>query len=95
MTEQQFAYWLQGFAELCPDAPTAEQWQSIREHLATVFNKVTPPVKVTVKLPEVGESQAIKDLIEKARKERVIEPPHTPYQPYSLEQGILPGTLIC
>ena len=44
MTEQQFAYWLQGFAELNAGPPTAEQWQSIREHLATVFNKVTPKV---------------------------------------------------
>jgi len=40
-----FAYWLQGFAELTGDTPpTAAQWQSIREHLAEVFVKVTPPV---------------------------------------------------
>ena len=44
MDAQQFAYWLQGFAELQPEPPTAEQWQSIREHLALVFQKVTPPV---------------------------------------------------
>lgn len=47
MTPEQFAYWLQGFAELSGVAiPTVEQWQSIREHLATVFEKVTPPVRV-------------------------------------------------
>ena len=40
-----FAYWLQGFAELNENPPTVEQWQSIKEHLATVFNKVTPEVK--------------------------------------------------
>ena len=44
MTEQQFAYWLNGFAELNEAPPTAEQWKSIREHLATVFVKVTPPI---------------------------------------------------
>lgn len=42
MTAEQFAYWLQGYAELHDEAPTAEQWQSIRDHLATVFVKVTP-----------------------------------------------------
>lgn len=44
MDAQQFAYWLNGFAELNDAPPTAEQWQSIREHLATVFVKVTPPL---------------------------------------------------
>ncbi len=42
MTEQQFAYWLQGFAELNKAPPTQEQWKSIKDHLALVFNKVTP-----------------------------------------------------
>lgn len=46
MTEQQFAYWLQGFAELSGESPpTREQWKSIQEHLATVFVKVTPVVQ--------------------------------------------------
>lgn len=44
MDAQQFAYWLQGFAELNEVPPTPEQWQSIRDHLATVFVKVTPLV---------------------------------------------------
>jgi len=44
MDAQQFAYWLQGFAELNEGGspPTGAQWQMIREHLATVFTKVTP-----------------------------------------------------
>lgn len=42
MTAEQFAYWLNGFIELNGKEPTPEQWQSIKEHLATVFNKVTP-----------------------------------------------------
>ena len=46
MTEQQFCYWLQGFVEMHPidNMPTPQQWSMIKEHLATVFNKVTPPL---------------------------------------------------
>jgi len=42
----QFAFWLQGFAELNPGilAPTPGQWTMIVEHLAKVFTKVTPPM---------------------------------------------------
>lgn len=45
MTPEQFAYWLQGCAELNPDmdAPSPAQWKAIKDHLATVFVKVTPP----------------------------------------------------
>jgi hypothetical protein len=42
MTAEQFAYWLQGYAELNEAPPSAEQWQAIRDHLALVFDKVTP-----------------------------------------------------
>lgn len=42
MTPEQFCYWLQGFAEITDGEPTPEQWKAIREHLATVFTKVTP-----------------------------------------------------
>jgi hypothetical protein len=42
MTPDQFTYWLQGFAELNPEPPSAEQWQAIRDHLALVFEKRTP-----------------------------------------------------
>jgi hypothetical protein len=45
MNEHDFCLWLQGFAELNTHPPTPEQWQSIREHLQTVFKKVTPDVK--------------------------------------------------
>jgi hypothetical protein len=44
MTPEQFAYWLQGYAELNETPPTAQQWQMIRDHLALVFEKVTPPL---------------------------------------------------
>lgn len=43
MNAEQFAYWLQGFAELNNGAlPNETQWRSINDHLKTVFNKVTP-----------------------------------------------------
>jgi hypothetical protein len=43
MTAEQFAYWLQGFAELNNGAvPNETQWRSINDHLQTVFKKVTP-----------------------------------------------------
>ena len=43
MDPLQFCYWLQGFAELNNGVPPNDmQWKSIRDHLATVFNKVTP-----------------------------------------------------
>lgn len=47
MTPKQFCYWLQGFAEVNQDGfePTYEQWLIIKNHLATVFHKVTPEVK--------------------------------------------------
>lgn len=42
MTAEQFAYWLQGFAEIQRTPPTGEQWFIIKDHLDLVFNKVTP-----------------------------------------------------
>lgn len=51
MTPEQFAYWLQGFCELTEGMPSEAQWQSIKEHLATVFNKVTPPVGIPPLVP--------------------------------------------
>ena len=42
MTAEQFAYWLQGHAELSDGPPSAEQWDAIKAHLQLVFTKVTP-----------------------------------------------------
>ena len=42
MTPENFTYWLQGFVELNGDCPNEFQWQEIKNHLALVFNKVTP-----------------------------------------------------
>lgn len=48
MTPEQFSYWLQGFTELSPDmpVPSPAQWQAIKDHLQTVFVKVTPPFQI-------------------------------------------------
>lgn len=47
MTPEQFAYWLQGFAELNEAPPSEAQWKSVREHLALVFDKLTPPFEIS------------------------------------------------
>lgn len=44
MTPEQFVYWLQGFVELHGTVPSPTQWNQIKDHLSTVFNKVTPPL---------------------------------------------------
>jgi hypothetical protein len=54
MNAEQFAYWLQGYAELTDGPPSAEQWQMIQEHLALVFNKVTPPLSGWVARPPLS-----------------------------------------
>jgi len=91
MTPEQFCYWLQGFAELSGDnPPTPEQWKSIREHVATVFRKVTPPVL----LPPAPERSA-QDIFDKYIKNKPADawPPRQYESPYTLN-GPTP-TSIC
>ncbi|UAV84595.1 hypothetical protein PHB09_100 [Pseudomonas phage PHB09] len=43
MNSEQFTYWLNGFVEMNPNAMiTPSQWDMLKQHLALVFNKVTP-----------------------------------------------------
>jgi len=45
MTPEQFVYWLQGFVEIREKQEvglTEREWDIIKDHLQTVFNKVTP-----------------------------------------------------
>lgn len=44
MTPEQFCYWLQGFVENQKEPITFEQWENVRNHLKTVFYKVTPDI---------------------------------------------------
>lgn len=94
MEMQQFCYWLQGFAELSGDTPpTAAQWKSIREHLAQVFDKRTPPVEeplcgegpVPTETPPRGKT-ALEEAAERIRQGKPLwDPPYptpTPSQPW-------------
>jgi hypothetical protein len=43
MTPEQFCYWLQGYIEITnPVHVNSEDLKKIKDHLTTVFNKVTP-----------------------------------------------------
>lgn len=44
MTPEQFTYWLQGFVEMHPDGLMIDtnQWKMVKDHLQTVFKKITP-----------------------------------------------------
>ena len=70
MDAQNFAQWLQGFAELNAEPPTKEQWQSIREHLQTVFTKVTPPVQLPVK--PTTDHDLLRKYLDQANKQKRI-----------------------
>lgn len=67
MTPEQFAYWFQGFAELSPTPPTQEQWDSMREHVATVFRKVTPKVAPALPIPPAPMRSPLEDAIARQR----------------------------
>lgn len=56
MKPEEFCRWLQGFAELNEAPPTEAQWKSIREHLQTLYTKVTPPLgsTTTITVPATG-----------------------------------------
>jgi hypothetical protein len=83
MDPLQFCYWLQGFAELNIGTPPNDmQWKSIRDHLATVFNKVTPTY------PGLGpdwQKEIIKDW-----KPKVLDYPGVNYPPVWYQPNINP-----
>lgn len=60
MTFEQFAYWLQGFAEINGNVPNPLEWNMIKEHLATCFVKVTstwePPLSTEEILEQLREN---------------------------------------
>jgi len=58
MTAEAFAYWLQGYMEVQnPKEIDKTQTQIIKDHLALVFNKVTPD--------RSDEEQKLKEYLEK------------------------------
>ena len=63
MTARDFAYWLQGFMEVAePQSLNGKQVKIIQDHLALVFNKVTPDRKNPLGLTEEDVEGVIKDL---------------------------------
>ncbi len=71
MTPEQFCYWLQGFAELNEDEPNDEQWEMIKNHLGTVFDKVTPPLKKSGKVLNEDKKSPLEEAIKDMQKNRV------------------------
>lgn len=78
MDAQQFAYWLQGFSELHEKPPTPEQWQSIREHLATVFAKVTPGIGIPATGIPAQPSDFWSPKMDEHLWQRAFQPPSRP-----------------
>lgn len=76
MTAEQFAYWLQGCVELNPamEQPSPEQWNSIKEHLTTVFVKVTPPLTVQ-------KTETMEEALRRYREASQFNNPHFGMQP--------------
>lgn len=62
MNAEQFAYWLQGFAEDNAEPPTPEKWQSIRDHLQTVFVKVTPTYIPPLTVDQFGSHERLRTM---------------------------------
>jgi hypothetical protein len=82
MTPEQFCYWLQGFAELTEGEPNPDsaQWQMIKDHLNTVFNKVTVKRTSTkrellteeIKKAETGKK--LEDVIKEMQRDSGVDP---------------------
>jgi hypothetical protein len=62
MSPENFIYWLQGFYELTPEDKLTPQMRIIKEHLALVFNKVTPDI-----VPEKLKKETFDGLLEKIK----------------------------
>lgn len=55
MTPEQFTYWLQGFVEISGSRPTDKEWQTIKDHIQTVFKKETPEYTFTTTTPDTSD----------------------------------------
>lgn len=70
MTPENFCYWLQGIFEVSnPQELSKEQLQVIKDHLALVFLKFTPFVKIETDIKI--DKDKIKEDVDKISKEKV------------------------
>lgn len=78
MNAQEFAYWLNGFVEMGGNEkpPTEAQWKMICEHLALVFNKVTPPLKSVEPQPQ----EKIEDWLKRIGQQKQEEDKQSPFR---------------
>lgn len=81
MTPENFTYWLQGFFELKEEGEgiTLKQALIIQDHLALVFDKVTPDrTEEDILRPEDNDeiSRIFKDWIENNKKTKPLEWPY-------------------
>jgi hypothetical protein len=76
LTPDQFCYWLQGFAELHSEVPTAEQWESIKQHLELVFRPVAnkPHVDGVLRPLTEGEQKVVEAIVGEAERMRKSPP---------------------
>ena len=72
MTFEQFAYWLQGFAEINGSVPNPLEWNMIKEHLATCFVKVTGKMEPPLSTEEIIEQLKEIDMEYKRKKETFV-----------------------
>ncbi len=85
MTPEQFCYWMQGFVEMNQenDTITEKQWLIIKDHLKTVFTKVTPDRNISKKLESPLDDQLseIMERIKELQKKDAINIPYHPPNP--------------
>ena len=74
MTPEQFVYWLQGFVDTRDmESPSQDQWRMICDHLALVFNKVTP-IPPKGRILKEGETPKVQDEVDLGTTQMRIPP---------------------
>lgn len=80
MTPEQFCYWMQGCAETMDDTPDKNQWNTIKNHLDTVFNKVTVKKTSTKRellaeeIQKAETGKQLEDVMREMRRDSGIDP---------------------
>ncbi len=85
MKPESFAYWLQGFVELCGKQPTPKQWEQIKDHLKEVFTKITPDRDPLKEIKTVPGTKAVPFKIPDDWHPEPVNPWPRPKKPFSDE----------